>query len=92
MGWLLEEFERAKARSAQVPVWARPVRIKEGGRVMANKLTIIYMDESVEIIQGCSFIKTVNGVLKFQVADTSYDGHTEGRPLANIKAYKVEGR
>lgn len=57
-----------------------------------NKLTIVYMDESVEIIKECSFITTTEGVLKFQVADTSYTGHAEGRPLMNIRSYKVEGR
>lgn len=90
MGWLLEEIARAHERSAQVPAWAKPVRIR-GGKAMANRVTIIYLDGTVEKINGCTFIKTEEGVLKFQVADTSYDGHAEGRPLVNIKSYRIEG-
>lgn len=59
---------------------------------MSDRLTITYNDGVVEKVAEASFIKVVDGVLKFQVADTSYTSHAEGRPLANIRAYKVEGR
>lgn len=93
MGWLLEEFARAEARSAQVPAWAKPVRVGGERKVMAKgKVTIIYMDESVETIERCSHIDIMNGVLVFRVADTAYTSHSEGHPLEHIKAYRVEAQ
>ena len=40
MGWLLDEFARAKARSALVPPHARPVVVRKGGP-MAEELELM---------------------------------------------------
>lgn len=93
MGWLTEEFERAKKRSAQVPAWAMPVRVGEERKVMAkSKITIIYTDGAVETIERCSRIDIQRGVLVFRVEDTAYTSHSEGHPLEHIQSYRVEAQ
>lgn len=37
--WMLEEFERAKKRSAQVPTWAKPIVCKASPWKVRNRLT-----------------------------------------------------